>query len=144
MMSNVVSDTELWISLFSYSGKFMVTATFQIIHIITGELFPTSLRSVMLNEATVCGRFGSILAPFINTFLVRCVDSGFILALACILFAATFSSFAYIFDCNWKIIFKMLIICFWLFEFKSLKVWDTVSPLSTQILEPIKCNQYSV
>ena len=68
---NVVSGSIVLLSLFSYSGKFMVTAAFHLVYIITGELFSTKMRSLMLGEASVCARIGSISAPYINTFLVR-------------------------------------------------------------------------
>ncbi|XP_018026663.1 organic cation transporter protein [Hyalella azteca] len=50
----------------SYSGKFMITAAFHVLYVITGELFPTELRSLIIGEASVCARIGSIMSPYIN------------------------------------------------------------------------------
>ena len=58
-------------SLFSYSGKLMITATFHMLYIVTGEIFTTNLRSVMLGESNIFARIGSSISPFVNTFLVR-------------------------------------------------------------------------
>ena len=58
-------------SLFSYLGKLMITATFHMLYIVTGEIFTTNLRSVMLGESNIFGRIGSSISPFVNTLLVR-------------------------------------------------------------------------
>ena len=56
--------------ILSLTGKVAFTAGFQLVYVVTAELFPTHLRSLAVGEASVCGRFGSIASPYINDMLV--------------------------------------------------------------------------
>ncbi|KFM64973.1 Organic cation transporter protein, partial [Stegodyphus mimosarum] len=50
----------------SMIGKFCITCSFGIIFVFTAEIFPTVVRNIGLGSASMIGRFGSILAPFIR------------------------------------------------------------------------------
>ncbi|CAL4241083.1 unnamed protein product, partial [Meganyctiphanes norvegica] len=65
-----VPTTPVWIQiLLSLVGKMAVSAAFHLIFIYTAELFPTEYRSLAVGQASVCGRIGSILSPFINDII---------------------------------------------------------------------------
>ncbi|KAF2368837.1 Major facilitator sugar transporter-like [Trinorchestia longiramus] len=53
----------------SYSGKLMITASFHVLYMITGELFSTQLRTLMIGESSVCARIGSLSSPYINIMI---------------------------------------------------------------------------
>ncbi|KAG8185674.1 hypothetical protein JTE90_008944 [Oedothorax gibbosus] len=56
-----------WISVsVSLFGKFCITCSFAILYIFTVELFPTVLRNIGLGSASMCGRSGSFIAPFMR------------------------------------------------------------------------------
>ena len=47
-------------------GKFGAAATFNIVYLITTELFPTVFRGTVFGIANIFARFGGILAPLID------------------------------------------------------------------------------
>ena len=46
-------------------GKLCITASFNIIYILTIEIYPTPIRSASLTLSSMVGRFGSMLAPYV-------------------------------------------------------------------------------
>ncbi|XP_035226185.1 organic cation transporter protein-like isoform X3 [Stegodyphus dumicola] len=50
----------------SMIGKFCISCAFGIILVFTAEIFPTVVRNIGLGSASMVGRVGSILAPFIR------------------------------------------------------------------------------
>ena len=46
-------------------GKLSLAASFAVIYIHSGELFPTTIRNSAMGLASVAARFGGIMAPFI-------------------------------------------------------------------------------
>ncbi|XP_042906962.1 organic cation transporter protein [Parasteatoda tepidariorum] len=47
-------------------GKFCITASFGLLYLYTGELFPTVVRNVAIGSSSMWGRIGSIIAPFVK------------------------------------------------------------------------------
>ncbi|XP_072020844.1 organic cation transporter protein-like [Amphiura filiformis] len=48
-------------------GKFGITASFSVVYIFSGELFPTPVRSIGIGMSSMCARVSGIIAPFILT-----------------------------------------------------------------------------
>ncbi|XP_072019915.1 organic cation transporter protein-like [Amphiura filiformis] len=46
-------------------GKFGITASFSVAYILSGELFPTPVRSIGIGMSSMCARVSGIIAPFI-------------------------------------------------------------------------------
>ncbi|XP_033639696.1 organic cation transporter-like protein [Asterias rubens] len=46
-------------------GKFFITAAFDVTYLVTAEVFPTVLRNIGAGSASVFGRIGGIVAPFV-------------------------------------------------------------------------------
>ena len=49
----------------SITGKMMVTGGFEVMYILSSELFPTVVRNVGMGASSACARAGSMLAPYI-------------------------------------------------------------------------------
>ena len=88
-------------------GKFGITGVFAIIYLHAAELFPTVLRSTGLATASICGRFGSMLAPIVGRELGKKYPE------ATIVIFAILSLFAGI-------------MTLWLPETKGVKLADTI------------------
>ena len=66
ILVNIAENTyEIWLTVFSLTGKFAITTVFQLIWMLTIEMLPTKHRSVVVAEASVCGRVGSFCSPYI-------------------------------------------------------------------------------
>uniref|UniRef100_T1IKR0 Major facilitator superfamily (MFS) profile domain-containing protein n=1 Tax=Strigamia maritima TaxID=126957 RepID=T1IKR0_STRMM len=52
-------------STLAIMGKFIISITFGIAYVYTAELFPTIIRNIAISYGSVCGRFGSISAPYV-------------------------------------------------------------------------------
>ncbi|XP_064108581.1 organic cation transporter protein-like isoform X1 [Macrobrachium nipponense] len=50
-------------------GKLFITAAYQIIYVYSTELFPTEVRSQGMGLACVCQQAGSVLSPYITTYI---------------------------------------------------------------------------
>ena len=46
-------------------GKMVATAAYAVVYLFTAELFPTVIRSVMINLSSFAGSLGNIVAPYI-------------------------------------------------------------------------------
>ncbi|XP_072021112.1 organic cation transporter protein-like isoform X2 [Amphiura filiformis] len=46
-------------------GKFAVTASFSVVYIFSGEIYPTPVRSIGMGMSSMCARISGIIAPFI-------------------------------------------------------------------------------
>ena len=57
------ADAKLILSL---GSKLVIAGAFNGVYIYTGEIFPTSLRSVAIGASSTAARLGAILAPFIT------------------------------------------------------------------------------
>nr|XP_053637330.1 uncharacterized protein LOC128692281 [Cherax quadricarinatus] len=57
------------VMLVSLIGKTAITAAYQLVWMMTAELFPTKYRSLALGHASFLGKTGSILSPYINDIL---------------------------------------------------------------------------
>ena len=56
-----------WLTtIVSSIGKFSITAAFGIMYIFTNELFPTVVRNFGMGSASLFGRLGSLIAPFMR------------------------------------------------------------------------------
>ncbi|KAL7632406.1 UNVERIFIED_CONTAM: hypothetical protein RMT77_017260 [Armadillidium vulgare] len=66
---NMLQSFYVWLLVLSLIGKFAITAAFQLLWIFSIELIPTEFRSVILGEASVCGKFGSFFSPYIVDLL---------------------------------------------------------------------------
>ena len=55
------------------TGKVAFTSGFQLIYVVTAEIYPTQYRSFAIGVASFCGRIGSILSPYINDLLVSLI-----------------------------------------------------------------------
>jgi len=88
-------------------GKFGITGVFAIIYLHAAELFPTVLRSTGLATASICGRFGSMLAPIVGRELGKKYPE------ATIVIFAILSLFAGV-------------LTLWLPETKGVKLADTI------------------
>lgn len=66
----VCTDSQWAVVVFSQSGKFAVTAVFQLIWMYTAELFPTKYRSLAVGLSSVVARAGSVCSPYINDLFV--------------------------------------------------------------------------
>ncbi|KAK4324538.1 hypothetical protein Pmani_004813 [Petrolisthes manimaculis] len=63
-------EAPVWIAtLLSLLGKMAITAAFHLVWLFTAELFPTYYRSIAIGDASVCGRIGSTISPYINDIL---------------------------------------------------------------------------
>ena len=51
-------------------GKFFNTAVFQLCYVYTAELVPTPVRNIAMGTASMFGRVGSTIAPYIVELLV--------------------------------------------------------------------------
>ena len=57
------------------TGKFFITISFGIIYIYSSELFPTVVRNIGMGSASVCGRIGTIIAPFMRELVsLKCIN----------------------------------------------------------------------
>ncbi|XP_069939366.1 organic cation transporter protein [Cherax quadricarinatus] len=57
------------VMLVSLIGKTAITAAYQLVWMMTAELFPTKYRSLALGHASFLGKTGTILSPYINDIL---------------------------------------------------------------------------
>ncbi|KAK8395791.1 hypothetical protein O3P69_005713 [Scylla paramamosain] len=69
-MSLVSVPAELKV-FFSLSGKMTITASLQLVWVFTGELFSTKHRTRIVGEASMVGRVGTLMVPYINDLLGR-------------------------------------------------------------------------
>lgn len=53
----------------SLSGKMAITASLQLVWVFTSELFSTKHRARLVGEASMVGRIGTIMVPYINDLL---------------------------------------------------------------------------
>ncbi len=51
--------------LVAFIGKLAVTASFNIIYLVTSELYPTAIRGASVAISSMIGRIGSIVAPWV-------------------------------------------------------------------------------
>ena len=49
----------------SIAGKLCVSSGFEVLYIISAELFPTVVRNVGMGASSACARAGSMVAPYI-------------------------------------------------------------------------------
>ena len=52
-------------------GKLQVGAAFALIYVYATEVFPTLLRTYGLGSASLVGRIGSVIAPFVVDLVVK-------------------------------------------------------------------------
>ena len=52
------------------AGKMAFTAAYQLIYVVTAELFPTRYRSIAIGLSSFCAKIGGMFSPFINDILV--------------------------------------------------------------------------
>ena len=61
----------------SMAGKFGSAAVFAMIFVYTGEMFPTSIRSLGIGLCSTAARISSTLFPFVvglvRTIIIRCI-----------------------------------------------------------------------
>ena len=65
----MLAPTELKM-FFSLSGKMAITASLHLVWVFTSELFSTKHRVRIVGEASMVGRVGTIMVPYINDLLV--------------------------------------------------------------------------
>ena len=53
------------ITILATMGKFFITATFAVIYVFSGELFPTVIRNLGMGVVSFTNRTGGVLAPFV-------------------------------------------------------------------------------
>ncbi|XP_038077015.1 organic cation transporter protein-like [Patiria miniata] len=58
-------DLTILIVIVAMIGKFFITAAFDVTYLVTAEVFPTILRNVGVGSASLFGRVGGIVAPFV-------------------------------------------------------------------------------
>lgn len=60
-----------WIILtISTIGKFCIGATFNLIYLYSGEIYPTVVRNIGLGSNSTCARVSAILAPYVNMLYI--------------------------------------------------------------------------
>ncbi|XP_022080074.1 organic cation transporter protein-like [Acanthaster planci] len=59
------SDLTVVILVIAMIGKFFATTAFDILYLVTAELYPTTLRSAAVGAASMVSRMGGMVAPFI-------------------------------------------------------------------------------
>ena len=52
-------------------GKFCISASFAIVYVYSAEVFPTVLRTTGVGSSSMCARIGSIVAPYVGTYVSR-------------------------------------------------------------------------
>ena len=51
--------------MFATIGKFGISASFAVIYVFTAELMPTVVRNIGVGSSSMCGRIGSVVAPYL-------------------------------------------------------------------------------
>ena len=57
----------------SVLGKMFVAGAFEVLYILSGELFPTVVRNVGLGTSSAWARAGSMLSPYIAKLVSECL-----------------------------------------------------------------------
>eukprot|EP00826_Nyctotherus_ovalis_P039315 TRINITY_DN3775_c0_g1_i12.p1 TRINITY_DN3775_c0_g1~~TRINITY_DN3775_c0_g1_i12.p1 ORF type:complete len:151 (+),score=15.16 TRINITY_DN3775_c0_g1_i12:87-539(+) len=85
-----VTRSEEVISMFIAFGKFGISACFNFVYVIVGELFPTRIKNTVLGLCLITDRIGSILGPVfgLNKSLFQVVSA--ILCVSCVLIVIQF------------------------------------------------------
>ena len=50
-------------------GKFCISASFAIVYVYSAEVFPTVLRTTGVGSSSMFARVGSIIAPYVGTYV---------------------------------------------------------------------------
>lgn len=62
---DIISEDKWIISCLAFVGKFGIAASFSIIYIFAGELYPTVLRAVGMGMSSMVAGTGLIIAPYL-------------------------------------------------------------------------------
>ena len=74
----VVSTALHWLLIVSsILGKMCMTGGFEVLYILSSELYPTVVRNVGMGTSSACARAGSMLAPYIAQLVSTCVYTWF-------------------------------------------------------------------
>ncbi|VDO57847.1 unnamed protein product [Onchocerca flexuosa] len=60
-----LAEHPLFIAIMAYVGKFGIAASFAVIYLFSGELYPTILRAIGMGMSSMVAGSGLILAPYI-------------------------------------------------------------------------------
>ena len=64
---NVIPEGNPWAVLaLAIVGKWGVSVNFNLLFLVTSEIYPTSMRTAALAMTSMLGRFGSVLSPFLT------------------------------------------------------------------------------
>ena len=55
--------------IFILIGKFSIAGFFNIVYLITSELFPTSFRGTVFGITNFIARIGGVISPFVNEYM---------------------------------------------------------------------------
>nr|CAD7456245.1 unnamed protein product [Timema tahoe] len=66
LLSNLIPQDLNWLRItLIMIGKLSVTASFNVVYIMSAEQFPTVLRNVGIGSSSTCARIGGIVAPYV-------------------------------------------------------------------------------
>nr|CAD7430722.1 unnamed protein product [Timema monikensis] len=66
LLSNLIPQDLNWLRItLIMVGKLSVTASFNVVYIMSAEQFPTVLRNVGIGSSSTCARIGGIVAPYV-------------------------------------------------------------------------------
>lgn len=63
ILSHYVNEIPAMKLILFFAGSICIRHALQVLYLYTGELWPTSVRTTMITLCSMCGRFGSIIAP---------------------------------------------------------------------------------